>query len=94
MKNEHLIPLDIGDKHAPHRAVRRDHFLNSARMSRHSFLSDARTGINAILHHRVSVLQKHMAEMSIVFTFFRSSGRKIKEDYKPAHFIVDIFHGS
>lgn len=79
MKNKHLIPLDIRDEKTPDRTVRRYHFLDSAGVGSHSFLSNARTGIDAILNHRIAVFQKSLTEILIVFFIFRRGCGKIKE---------------
>ena len=55
MKNEHLIPLDIRNEKTADRTIRRYHFLDSAGVGSHSFLSNARAGIDAILNHRIAV---------------------------------------
>ena len=67
MKNEHLIPLDIRNEKTADRTIRRYHFLDSAGVGSHSFLSNARAGIDAILNHRIAVFQKSLTEILIVF---------------------------
>ena len=87
------LPLCAGDEEGADTAFRGDVVLYSADVGLLSGEGNAGTGVDGVLDHQESIIEKELPEACGEFTLFFGQDRQVEENDKPSHFKLLSVHG-
>jgi hypothetical protein len=85
--DDHPSPLGVRNHQATNLATRGNFRFKATHLRFHAVGSSARPGINAELHHEITILDQVFAEVIRVASFFGRADGKVEEYKHPSHTI-------